>query len=252
MSRSVVQLTAAAAAGIGLAAALATAAPAAPKNPWSTSEQYQSAAVSNANVRFYGSPAGTVQERATNAWTFSNTCKVLPGDIINRYVRNGDGTYEVFSTVYTWGSDTKATARGDQCTTTVAEPKTYSAAFKLDSNYGRMEFVSSEGPNFAVIWVDTRKPRLTFFPSTVANGQAQLRYAITDDGEYAAAHIVIRKSGKVIADAWGSLEDATGKQKTLGVYLPSGLKKGPIAVCLTPQDKAKNSGAPACRTLVVR
>ena len=233
------------------AAALAGTASGAPANPWSPAERYAEASVVNAFVHFVPSSNG-VEERALNTWKWnSNGCVVMPGDLINRFIRRSDGGFDIVTNNFVWGSDNPAGPRGDKCVQELLEPKAYKSQFILDSSYGRMLFTSAEARDFEVIWVDTRKPRITFSGGTVANGQAALRYAVTDDGEWAAVHVVARQGAKVVTDGWLSLEDAKGAAKTASVYV-SDAKKGRLAVCLTPQDKAKNTGAPACRTLVVR
>ena len=233
-------------------AAFAGTAAGAPANPWSPAEKYAEASVTNAFVHFVPISGGGYEERALNGWKWnSNGCIVQPGDLINRFLRRSDGGFDVITNNFVWSSDAAAGPRGDKCTQELLPAKPYKAEFILDSSYGRLLFTSAEARNFEIIWVDTRKPRISFAGGTVANGQATLRYAMTDDGEWAAVHVVARQGAKVITDGWLSLEDAKGAPKTAPVYV-SDAKKGRLAVCLTPQDKAKNTGAPACRTLVVR
>lgn len=241
----------AALAGLALAGAVAAPAGAAPKDPWSPSEKYAEASVTGAYVRFVTTAPGTIEERAITGWKWNNGCVVQPGDVINRFVRNSDGSFEIFTNIYTWGSSNEAGPRGDRCTTAFAEPKTYTAKFVVDSSYGRLAFSSDEARNFEIIWVDTRKPRVALLPSKVAGGQVTAAYTTTDDSEWATVRFVVRSGSKVLVDTYGYYEDATGKPKSVQLSLPTGTK-GRVAVCLTPEDKAKNKGAPSCRTLVVR
>ncbi len=251
MRRTLVTIMLAALAGVLLAAAAASPAVAAPKDPWSSSEKYAEGSVTNAYVRFATTAPGTIEERAANGWKWGNGCVVKAGDVINRFVRNADGTYEVFTNIYTWDSSAEPGPRGDKCATAFAEPKTYTARFVIDSSYGRLEFTTDEARNFQIVWVDTRKPKVVFLPSKVAGGQATVAYAMTDDSEWATVRFVVRSGSKVLVDAYGYYEDATGKTKSVPIALPAGTK-GRVAVCLTPEDKAKNKGAPVCKTLPVR
>lgn len=251
MRRTLITIMLAALAGLALAGAVASPSLAAPKDPWSSAEKYAEGSVTDAYVRFVTTAPGTIEERALNGWKWSNGCVVKAGDVINRFVRNADGTFEIFTNVYQWGSSNEPGPRGDQCTTEFAEPKTYTAKFVIDSSYGRLELTSDEARNFQIVWVDTRKPKVVFLPSKAVGGQVTVAYATTDDSEWATVRFVVRSGSKVLVDTYGYYEDAKGKRKTVPIALPAGTK-GRVAVCLTPEDKAKNKGAPVCKTLPVR
>lgn len=237
-------------AAVALAALLAGGAAAAPANPWSPAERYADATQASAYVHWVKTASG-YDEVALNGWKWnSNGCVVRPGDVLNRLLAKGGTSFDVVTNSYVYDSSSPPGPRNDKCGITPLAPVAYTVQFVLDSSYGRMQLTTTAGRNFDVIWVDTHKPRVAFAGGTIANGQATLRYAVTDDGEWAAVRVVARQGAKVVVDTWLSLEDARGVAKTASVYV-SDARKGRLAVCLTAQDKAKNTGAPACRTLVV-